>query len=461
MNRVHTSLFFLNTHKNLLLAISLVSIVSTNPLVAKSITPHAQVAAQTEWTVLVYVQANNNLSSFAHKNFNDMAMIGSNENVSMLVQWYQPGQHGVWRYKIQKGKMVLDECHAIETDGNSSKDLSDAMRWAVTKYPAKKYSLVLWNHGIGIVDPVWGKQRFWNSKFDPAMIASNPRMHIEGITHTTANHLLADNSGESAFTHRGILFNEHAKTYMNNASLVHALHDIKTNVLKNKKLDLFGMDACLMSMVEIGYLAHKYAHIMVSSQDVELAHGWDYLAITQRLAEKNISAEQMAQSIVGSYEKYYKDKIHFYTQSAVKLDLMPSLKESINAVVLAFRACQLTNKDALVQAARKARRGSLQFSSPNYIDLHSFYHELNKEVHTINCPRVRSSQALSILKVALGASMQQLEDCVLINTVGKNVARAKGLSIYFPHGGIDASYPKNEFAKECLWYEFIKELCAA
>lgn len=33
-----------------------------------------------------------------------------------------------------------------DTDGNQSKDLVDSMNWAVTKYPAKKHALVLWNH---------------------------------------------------------------------------------------------------------------------------------------------------------------------------------------------------------------------------------------------------------------------------------------------------------------------------
>src|SRR5437762_92801 len=81
--------------------------------------PASFICAETEWTNLVYVQAKNNLSPFALKNFSDMASIGSNENMTTLVQWYQPGHQGVWRYKVEKGKMVLDECNPADTDGNS------------------------------------------------------------------------------------------------------------------------------------------------------------------------------------------------------------------------------------------------------------------------------------------------------------------------------------------------------
>src|SRR3972149_5184838 len=80
-------------------------------------------AGVAEWTILIYAQAKNSLSSFAHKNFHDMSLVGSNKDLNLLVQWYQPDQQGVWRYKIEKGRLDLDVCLSTATDGNSSQDL--------------------------------------------------------------------------------------------------------------------------------------------------------------------------------------------------------------------------------------------------------------------------------------------------------------------------------------------------
>lgn len=425
---------------------------------------HNNLHGDSEWTNLVYVQAKNNLSPFALKNFSDMASIGSNENTTTLVQWYQPGHQGVWRYKIEKGKMVLDECNTAHTDGNSSQDLVDAMRWAVTRYPAKKYSLVLWDHGIGIVDPIWGRQaqRRESDLFaiNQTILNNNPRIQIDGITiDSTVTFSKPIECALSVDSPRGILFNEESRTYMNNQTLAQALTEIKTKVLKNKKIDLLGMDACLMAMVEIGYLARDCADILVASQEVELAHGWDYAAVTQMFSMKDLTAMQAAQGIVECYQAYYKNKIQFYTQSAINLDLMPSLKQSIDNIVTAFRACVQQDRFGSIDIAKKARRSCLQFSTVNYIDLHTFYVELSNQIsNTKSSNNPKRSAALNALRSEVNAGMKVIDQVVIASAAGTTLARAKGLSIYFPIGRIDASYQRTDFAKDCLWYGFIKEL---
>ncbi len=418
--------------------------------------------ATTEWTALIYVQANNNLNPFALKNFSDMASIGSNQNVTTLVQWYQPGHQGIWRYKIEKGKMILEECNQIPTDGNTAADLVDAMRWAVTKYPAQKYSLVLWDHGIGIIDPLWGKQQPWQSKvsfeLDEDIIKDNPRIQIDGITmYDGAISFSQPLEITMTTTQRGILFNEHSRTYMDNQNLAQALHDIKTKVLNGKKIDLLGMDACLMAMVEISYLAYRFANVLVASQEVELAHGWNYADFITLLSGKNTSVHNVAQGIVLSYENYYKDKVQFYTQSAVNLEHMNQLKENIDTVITAFKNCANQNKNSIIDIAKKARRACLQFSAASYVDLYTFYSEFLNQLN--NIPQAQRLTTHEQLKASLAAGMKLIEQSIIANTAGKNLARAKGLSIYFPQNRIDASYQKTDFAKECQWFGFIKEMC--
>lgn len=419
-----------------------------------------------EWTVLVYVQAKNNLGPFALKNFSDMASIGSNDQVTMLVQWYQMTQQGIWRYKVEKGKMVLEECNPVDIDGCSANDLVDSMRWAVTKFPAQKYSLVLWDHGIGILDPLWGKTQPWRSGHnriieDESIIANNPRIQIDGLTidkTMTFTKQLDMCVTTTQSSQRGILFNEQSKTYMNNQNLIQALNTIKTSVLNNKKIDLLGMDACLMAMLEVGYLARQYASVLVASQEVELANGWNYAAFMGSLSCKNTTAITAAQTIVGSYGAFYKDKIQFYTQSAINLDLVSQLKDNLNTIVTNFRACQQYDKAGLISLAKKARQQCQQFSAVNYVDLHSFYSELFNVLGSSNNQALVRSRACTDLKNVLTQGMRLVEQAVIANAAGSNLTRARGLSIYFPVGSIDASYPMTDFARESLWVSFVKEL---
>jgi len=432
-----------------------------------------QAQGKAEWTMLVFAQANNNLSSFAMKNFSDMASLGSNNNFNALVQWYQPNIKGVWRYKIEQGKMVLDHCIQAESDGTKSADLIDSMRWAVTQYPAEKYSLVLWNHGIGIIDPVWGKMRPWEINqprigLAQEVIRENPRAHILGLTDGSTNLALSDLTSTSTSSlmdfittsTRGILFNEQSRTYMDNQTLLHALTEIKTSVLNNKKINLLGMDACLMAMLEVGYLAKDVADVLVASQEVELAQGWNYQALVNALNVKNSSAQDVGRSIITSYEQTYKNRIPFFTQSAINLDGMLPVSKSLDLVIAAVRNCKQNDKK-IIDVVRQARRSCQHFSTPNYIDLHSFLTDLQKGIlETKKGAAQKHSRSYDSLQLALANSLQELENTVFANTAGQHTARAKGLSIYFPFNKIDDSYHNTTFAQDSQWCSFLKEIIA-
>ncbi len=417
-------------------------------------------------TVLIYMQAKNNLSSFADKNLSDIAASGSNQNVTYAVQWFQPGKQGVWRYKIEQGKMVLDSSFPSESDGNKAKDLVDAARWAMKKYPAKKFALILWNHGVGILDPAWGNTRPpWQAgssfMIDQSYVKDNPRISIEGLTtkELTQAHEMIDEHDDimrqwqtEEFSDRGILFNEQSKTYMDNQNLTQALAEIKANVLGNKNISLLGMDACLMAMVEVGYLARKHVDYMVASQEVELANGWDYFNICKELSEKSLSSQALAQSIVRSYENFYKNKIQFYTQSAIDLGKMDELKRSLDALVSSVKVCSASDKTFVEESIRKARRSCLQFSAHSYIDLSSFCKEFG---HLIDA-RKNKSKSVADVRKHISNVLKAVDTTVIANAVGKNLMDARGLSIYFPLSHIDSSYVKTEFALECSWIDLVK-----
>lgn len=420
-----------------------------------------------DWTLLVYAQANNSLAPFALKNFSDMAQIGSCDRVNALVQWYQASQPGIWRYKIEKGKMVLEESNGQNTDGCGAEELVDSMRWAVKKYPAKHYALVLWDHGLGILDPVWktsqpfGKHRQDLFDIDPALVREHPRIQIDGLTMDgTVTFTKSIESVPAQKGNRSILFNEYTKTYMNNKSLATALNSIKTTVLNNQKLDLLGMDACLMAMVEIGYLARNSVRYLVASQEIELAYGWNYLSLLPLFSAPSTDPFKIAQSIVTAYGNYYQDKTQFFTQSALNLEYVDQLKNSINVVIGLIKDCKIQDDSGSVAVVvKQARHNCLQLSTPYYVDLHSFLSELSKGLGALSFRNFKQTNVVQQLKNAIVMCQHIVEQTVIANNSGKCLSRAKGLSIYFPLGGIDASYVTTSFAQESLWLGFIKELC--
>lgn len=429
--------------KRLPLALLLLGIISAE---VKTAEPEA------DWTFLVYTQANNSLCPFAQKNFNDMATIGSSKDLNILVQWHDPNHNGVWRYKINAGKMELDMHLPVNIDGNAAKDLVDSMNWAVSKYPAKKHALILWNHGIGILDPIWGNQSMGFAR--SSITQKNPRAHIEGVTYLENSTKKLTKKEIKKTGHRGILFNERTKTYMNNQTLSSALSAIKTTVLKNKNIDLLGMDACLMAMTEVCYQIRNYADYFVGSQEVELAFGWCYAPVVQHFANKPTALEA-AQSIVHSYENLYKSRINFYSQSAVDLKVMDLLRDSIDLVVQKVMDCREIDQRKTAQALKQARSHTLQFSTASYVDLHSFFQELQRSFNNVNTSVQKDSPynlAINALNNAVDIASKIIEQGVIANATGKSLSRAKGLSIYYPlNGPIDQSYMYTEFATDCGW----------
>jgi hypothetical protein len=436
------------------------TLTTSTALCASVATP---TTTEADWTFLVYAQANNSLCPFAQKNFADMASIGSGKDLNLLVQWHDPTHKGIWRYKVERGRMELDMHLPVNIDGNAAKDLVDSMNWAVNKFPAKKYALILWNHGIGILDPVWGNQSMGFVRNEA--ILGNPRAHIEGITYIENSNfkdLPLKKITKKAMRkggHRGILFNENTKTYMNNQTLSSALSAIKTTVLKNKNIDLLGMDACLMAMVEVCYQVRNYADYFVGSEEVELAFGWSYAPVVQRFVGKPTPVEA-AKGIVQSYENLYRNKINFYTQSAIDLKLMDDLKNSINLVVQKLTACRAIDQRKVTATLKQARNQALQFSTSSYIDLFSFFQELQISV-SANFSRTttRNTQLIDAsmeLKNAIDIATKFIEQTVVANAAGKNMAQAKGLSVYFPvNGPVDQSYLYTDFATDCDWHSLL------
>lgn len=397
----------------------------------------ANLAALADWSIVTYIQADNNLDSFAYHNIKAMKKAPTSDKVNVLVQWDQPGNDKTWRYKIEKGKKIEAGSLSKEMGINPEKELVDMMRWVKEKYPAKHYMMVLWNHGNGVIDR---KRGTWKSV--------NSWMEVPGAPKPSRKNK------------RGILYDDSQGTYLSNQGLTRALKDIRTNVL-GKKIDIVGMDACLMAMVEVAYQMKDDARFFVGAQHTEPGDGWAYDKFLKPLVQQSslFGAKELSQSIVLGYKDYYSWDREC-TQSAIDLSKIGAVKKGVDEILSKLNGLQRFRNASRTQSiVDYARSRVTRFYTAAYADLHCFYRCLRRKSKMVRKTRVRKrtryQKALRSFEKTLTKQMKTVNEAVIANATGSHFRRARGLSIYLPSWKVNSTYLDTDFAKESAWLSFI------
>lgn len=404
-------------------------------------------------TIIVYLAGVNNLGYFLRKNLNQLAEIGSHRYCNIVVQLdvLLPGNKKVTkRYFVEKNKLVILNQNDPATQSMDSGDpnsLISLCNYCVENYRARQYMLVLSNHATGIIDI--GQMRAVNPSqlftFNPTtnLIELNRNLpFLEFIT--------------SPENQRGICFDDITGHYLTNRQLDMALKTICTKIIKNK-FECIIFDACLQQMYEIGALLKPYAKIMLGSQEVILAPGLDYEDVLKPFENKKIATVDFVRHIVASYENTYKKITHDYTFSALDLTMMQFLENNVNATALLLTE-GIRQQNKFIKEAIKTSRHKLlctHFEEPSYIDLHHFYSNLLNNLSRLNLHTNQYDDHFKSLVSKISQSVRDglaiLKRAVLANVAGKNIAQAKGLSIYFPEYG--QKHPSYSYSN--AWSQFL------
>jgi len=443
-----------------------------------------------EWTIVTYIQADNNLDYFAYHNINDMQTVSIPDNVNVLVQWDQPDNDRTWRYKIVEGGRIEDASLTIEMGINPKQELIDMAQWTKDKYPAKHYAIILWNHGAGVID--------YKSQKLGAGMSLSMASRLKQVTMPWL-----EIPGLKVPKGRGILYDDTQGTFMNNQDLAEAFATI-SNQVYGKKVDIVGMDACLMAMLEVGYQIRNYADYFVASEENEPGEGWSYSGFLNLLCADPSACgpRELAAHIVNSYGEYYKSQINYYTQSAMQLDCLEKIKKNIDRMIYFVERCPEADSWKIKDIIKRARRDSVVFED-DYIDLHSFYQcmfqktrrrkastksahvelvdenvEIEQEIAELadfskdeekeleeemllrgfKVKRMSYAEVVNKLRRVLASGMRKIRNAVTANIVGYRHRKARGISIYYPRDGrLHNSYYKTNFALDSNWVNFIKK----
>jgi len=398
--------------------------------------------SQAQWTILIFMNGDNNLEPDALINFKQLARIGSTDAVNVVVQFdriakYDHGD-GNWpqtlRFRITKDMAPLPS-NALEDIGEADmgdgKVLSDFVLWGMQKFPANHYMLVIWDHGQG-----W---RLFMSNFlrrareVAKSRAITPQDSARGLRAESvlvrSSDGVASTQGETApfrsapgAPYRSVSNDETNQDVLYNRKIQDSLE----SALHGKKLDVIGFDACLMSMIETAYAIRNVGQYMVASEELEPGLGWkydDWLAAVE--ANPTMDAVSLAKITVAKYRDIYTAPAT--ADTATTLAAFDLGRTAELATALSLLSDSLVAKlDAELQPIIETRASVLTYA-PGYnfyhIDLGGFLKLLAGKVsdETIRAQIVAVQNVLSAGVVAKYAGQDRL------GSYGST-----GLAIYFP-----------------------------
>jgi hypothetical protein len=410
-----------------------------------------------EWTILIYIAADNDLDIFADRNIKQMIKVGPSQYVNIILCVNTSEK----KYKIKTSKIVIveknnakilkRETQAQYTDSGNQQTLIDFCTYALEKYPSHKTALIFWDHGTGALSP-FSRRNLPTSDmflFDAEQVAPSSTHYLDNIS------LLQ----KSTPPVKAICFDDSTGNFLTEKKIITALRKVCKGSLKNKKFDLIGFDACLMAMIETAFFLKEFANIMVASQEVELGDGWDYKKVLTPFLFKDLSPCEFGKHIVESYAKTY-SFIDDFTLSCVDLTKIEPLEKNIQQLARFFNhQCSTKNNSCafdLIKASRY-RHTCTHFDEPDFIDLQHFYKNLLQNTLNISHPSPNFMiPEISDLKALLESGIKLMRQATITNATGSYFPHAKGLSIYFPEHSIHRSYKNNSFATNSFWLPFLK-----
>jgi hypothetical protein len=362
-------------------------IVATQPFFLKA-QSNSELA---QWTVMIYMAADNNLEGFALYDIAEMELNGSTDDVNVVVQvdrarGFAGGADdwiGARRYYITKSKGTGINSELVENLGDTNMGaagtLAEFGKWAMTTYPAERYALILWDHGGSWV----------------------------GFAHDSG-------SGNDSMTMD---------------ELDSALADI-TRSTGVDKLDIIGFDACLMGGYEVYKTLEPYAHYALASETLIPGFGWDYdFSLLDLTENPEMDAVEFGTKIVDNFMLFYDNQSVYehYNLSLVDLNAMGQLDEGLAALGSALTASTTSPESVTLARNATIRFGSLgsdftrDFNSTlGLIDIFDFAANISNYSDDANL--ISAAQELLAVRDLV----------VLQHQASPSLQRSQGMSFYFP-----------------------------
>ena len=303
---------------------------------------------------------------------------------------------GQARRQKQDDEKKDSEQDVVETDTGDPATLFDFISWSQQRYSAERHMVILAGHGAG----------------------------------TEEDFLLKDENPTSS-----------SLSIPSLSDVFKAVQD-KLHI----KVDILGMDVCLMSMVEVCYELDGVVDYLVASESFSPAAGWPYRQILQRLQDdKDADTEALAKVMVGEYINFYDD----YVLGGLSVDQSVLKVSASSEVVGAVKNLTKAIKDRLLEPSFRdaiilAHWESQSYNGELFVDLKDFCELL----------AARDGKAAKACRTVTAAIDNMVQASCF---TGIENQFSKGVSIYFPWSDVVPSYAELAFAKDAGWIDFLNE----
>lgn len=395
------------------------------------------------------------MTSAGYTDITELRQAGSTDQVQALVQFDTVSETDrSYRIVINRRGQAPTVHNIPETNTGDPNTLRDFIIWGQQNFPARRYAMILWNHGGG-----WKADDIY-----AAVRGEGGRVRRPALFRTTYPALNAHiEQAVAGARARWIAADDASKDFLDNQELAQAFREARQTT--GAKIHLIGMDACLMAMAEVAYELRREAEVLVASEEVEPMAGWPY---TQILAELNAaptrSPVEVGAAIVRLYAASYRESGASITQSAITLPRLQELAETLRIFADAVEAAQ---QERLVwRALDRARLYTPSFTDDDYRDLYEFMRRVRESILGLAGGQT-PSEVTGVVDAAT-AILEMIDDPertpVVANAVqGETFVDARtgrptahGLAIYLPQRGTPVSplYDRLDFA-QTRWNEFL------
>ena len=401
-----------------------------NPIDSSQPTVPAEPSNLPEWTIIYYSDADDDiLEEDMWFDINEMEVVGSNAQMNIVVQIDRAegafSGDGDWtdtrRLRITQdadlNQITSQVVESIgEADMGNPQTLLDFITWTIQKYPAKKYALIMSDHGGG-----------WTGGFSDLQAGSNLSM----------------------------------------PQIVSVIEQAQQS-MGGQKFEIIGFDACLMGMIEIYGALYPYSNYMVASEEVIPSTGWAYAAWLGQLAQNPaMDGRGATQAIVSTYivqdtalslrasNSEILEVEAGTTLSAVESARVPDVIGAMNQ----FISTMATLDQRYVAQAREYTRSYYSIfgeDSPSpFIDLGNF-----AEILASQSGDSAVSQSAEQLRIAISSA-------IVAEKHGQRMAGSNGISFHFPISDIysfteyNSEFPPYyaesaaKFLQQSTWDEFL------
>jgi parallel beta-helix repeat protein len=306
-----------------------------------------------DWTIMVYLNGDNDLNDYADDDLGEMGGTNTQDNLIILHDDNTTDQDDTHLYHYRNGIRVEPTPKWLDSEENmgAGSTLEDFVGWCMDEYPSDKTMLIIWDHG-----GAW-KGCSWD-----------------------------DNSGDDNLR-------------------VPEIREALNNSLGGEKLDMIYMGACSMSTVEVCYELRDNADYLIGAEKTGWVYGTYGFNLNFRVLfehmEGNTDVEDICEFIVDEsidIDPVMETQSHIW--SAVDLDRMDSIMMDLNSLSDLLYDSFPENYMAIITA----RENTEEYKSGKRISLWHF------------CENLQSEASLpSELHTAAGNLMLEIDAAVIAN----------------------------------------------